>query len=152
MILFCRRNHPLVGRRRLSTDDLAGYPTVTPRLPPRAVGLFPGRTRPDRESGDLLPSVEVDDLASARIVVANSNAFGVATPLQIEPWLRRGEFSVLPFDAPWLELNYGFIYLRNRMLSPAAEAYMQLVGRIEEEVRGHNRALMQDLADGLGRG
>jgi DNA-binding transcriptional LysR family regulator len=151
VILFCRRKHPLAGRNRLSTDDLSHYPTVTPRLPPRATGLFPGKTRPDRDTGDLLPSIEVDDLASARMVVANSDAFGFATPLQIEPWLRSGEFRVMPFDAPWLELNYGFIYLRDRMLSPAAEAYMQLVRRIEQEVRGRNQALMQELADGLGR-
>ena len=84
------------------------------------------------------------------MVVANSDAFGVATPLQIEPWLRSGEFRVLPFDAPWMELDYGFIYLRNRMLTPAAEAYMRLVTRIEEEVQSRNQALMQQLADGLG--
>jgi len=145
VILFCRQGHPLSDRRRVSTEDLAAYPTVTPRLPPRAVGLFPGRTRLDRDTGDLLPSIEVDDLASARIVVANSDAFGVATPVQIEPWLRSGEFRVLAFDAPWLELNYGFIYLRNRMLSPAAEAYMQRVRRIEEEVGERNRALIAQM-------
>jgi len=152
LVLFCRHNHPLADRERLSMDDLADYPTVTPRLPPRAVGLFPGRTQPDRESGDLLPSVEVDDLASARLVVANSRAFGVATPLQIEPWLRSGELRVLSFSAPWLELNYGFIYLRNRMLSPAAAVYMDLVRRIEEEVRDRNQALMNELAQGFGDG
>lgn len=148
VIFFGRPNHPLDGRHRLSTDDLSGYPTVAPRLPPRAIGLFPGKTRPDNDTGDLLPSIEVDDLASARMVVANSDAFGVATPVQIEPWLRSGEFRVLPFDAPWMELDYGFIYLRNRLLTPAAEAYMRLVTRIEEEVQSRNQALMQQLADG----
>jgi DNA-binding transcriptional LysR family regulator len=145
VILFCRRGHPLAGRARLSADDLSAYPTVAPRLPPRAVGLFPGRTRLDRVTGDLLPSIEVDDLASARLVISTSHAFGVATPVQIEPWLRSGEFEVLAFDAPWLELHYGFIYLRNRMLSPAAEAYMELVRRTEQEVSKRNQALIAKL-------
>lgn len=145
VILFCRRDHPLASRERVSMEDLAGYPTVTPRLPPRAVGVFPGRMRLDRTTGDLLPSIEVDDLASARMVISSSQAFGFATPVQVEPWLRSGEFRVLAFDAPWLELNYGFIYLRNRMLSPAAEIYMGLVRRIEEELRERNQALIVEL-------
>lgn len=148
VILFCRRDHPLADRERLSAEDLAAFPTVTPRLPPRAVGIFPGRTRLDRATGDLLPSIEVDDLASARLVVSSSHAFGFATPLQIEPWLRSGEFRVLAFDAPWLELNYGFIHLRNRMLSPAARAYIQVVRRIEAEADERNRALMTRLGRG----
>lgn len=152
VILFCRRDHPLADRDQVSTGDLADYPTVMPRLPPRAVGLFPGRSRLDRATGDLLPSVEVDDLASARLVVSSSHAFAFATPVQIEPWLRSGEFKVLGFDAPWLQLDYGFIYLRNRMLSPAAEAYMALVRRIEGEVSERNRALMKRLGREPGAG
>ncbi len=152
VILFCRRGHPLAGRTRLSAEDLSNYPTVAPRLPPRAVGLFPGRTRLDRITGDLLPSIEVDDLASARLVVSTSHAFSFATPVQIEPWLRSGELEVLAFDAPWLQLNYGFIYLRNRMLSPAAEIYMGWVRRIEEEVRERNGALMTELGREPGPG
>jgi DNA-binding transcriptional LysR family regulator len=151
VILFCRRDHPLAGRDRLTFEDLAPYPSVAPRLPPRAVGLFPGRTRLDETTGDLLPAIEVDDLACARIVVSSSDGFGIATPAQIEPWLRNGDFSVLAFGAPWMELNYGFIYLRDRMLSPAAEAYMERVRCIEDEVREHNLALINTLVGGLGQ-
>jgi DNA-binding transcriptional LysR family regulator len=147
VILFCRGGHPLARRRQLTARDLAPYPTVTVRLPPRAVDVFPGRTRLDRESGDLLPSIEVDDLASARAVVAISDAFGIAAPLQIEPWLRSGEFRMLRFDAPWLQLNYGFIYLGNRMLSPAATAYMAQVRQIEEELRQRNETFLQEMLE-----
>jgi DNA-binding transcriptional LysR family regulator len=151
VVLFGRRDHPLAGRERLSSEDLADYPTVTPRLPPRAVGLFPGKNRLDRDSGDLLPSIEVDDLASARLVISSSDAFGFATPLQIEPWLRSGEFSVLAFDAPWLELNYGFIYLRKRMLAPAAQLYMELVRDIEQDASARNERLKKEFVQGFAR-
>jgi DNA-binding transcriptional LysR family regulator len=146
LVLFCRSGHPLAGRTSISKGDLADYPTVAVRLPPRVAGLFPGRTSLDRKTGELLPSVEVDDLASARIVVANSDAFGVAAPLQIETWLRSGDFVALPFDAHWLQLNYGFIYLRNRMLSPATILFMQTVRRIEEMLHSRNEALVAELA------
>jgi DNA-binding transcriptional LysR family regulator len=146
LVLFCRSGHPLAGRTPISKDDLADYPTVAVRLPPRVAGLFPGRTLRDRKTGELLPSVEVDDLASARIVIANSNAFGVAAPLQIEPWLRSGDLVALPFDAHWLQLNYGFIYLRNRMLSPATLLFMQIIRRIEQTLHLRNETLVAELA------
>jgi DNA-binding transcriptional LysR family regulator len=145
VVLFCRRGHPLAGRRRVTKQDLAPYPAATVRLPPRAAGKFPGRIRPDKETGDWLPSIEVDDLACARAVIANSDAFGVAAPLQIEPWLRSGEFIALPFQAPWLQLDYGFIYLRKRMLSPAATAFMAQVRLIEQQQQARNTALLDEI-------
>jgi len=145
LILFCRKGHPLAESPSVSKADLEGYPTVTVRLPPRVAGLFPGRTSLDRKTGELLPSVEVDDLASARTVIANSNAFGVAAPLQIEPWLRSGDFVALRFQASWLQLDYGFIYLRNRMLSPATLLFMKTIRRIEERLHTHNEALVESL-------
>ena len=152
VVLFCRRDHPLADRRRLSNDDLADIPTVLPRLPPRGVGLFPGKTRVDPETGDLLPTVEVDNLTSARLVVAASDALGIATPVQIEDSLRSGELRVLDFHRPWMELDYGFIYLRHRMLSPAAKAYMDIVRRIDGEMHEANEALIAEVHAGLGRG
>jgi DNA-binding transcriptional LysR family regulator len=117
------------------------------RLPDRdATAATPGRTRLNPETGDLHPASGIDDLATARIVVSSSDAFGVATPLQIEPWLRKGEHRVLPFDAPWIEPSYGFSYLKNRMLSPAAESYMARVREIEAELRDRNRALLDEMA------
>lgn len=151
LVLFCRRNHPLAGRRELSKKDFDGLPAAIPRLPPRGFGVFPGKTRLEADTGDVLPAIEVDNLTSARMVVAASDAFGIATPVQIEPWLRSGEFRVLSFQRPWMELDYGFIHLRNRMLSPAAEVYMALVRSIEDEVRDRNEALMAEIAGGLGR-
>jgi len=151
-VLFCRRGHPLANRRQLSNDDLAGIPTAVPRLPPRGIGLFPGKTRIDPETGDLLPTVEVDNLTSARLVVASSDALGMATPVQIEDSLRNGEFRVLDYHRPWMELYYGFIYLRQRMLSPAVKAYMDIVRRIDGEMCEANEALMAEVHAGLGRG
>jgi hypothetical protein len=72
--------------------------------------------------------------------------FGVATPLQIEPWLQSGEMKALPFRAPWMKLNYGFIYLRSRVLSPATVFYMELVRKIENGIARHNRELMRQIA------
>lgn len=142
VVLFCRPGHPLQGRDDLAKSDLDAYPSAVVRLPSRGVGLFPGKYQQDADTGDLIPMVEVDDLATARAVVQGSDAFSAATPVQIEPWLRSGELAVLAYRKPWLRLEYGFIYLEDRMLSPAAEVFMALVREIEVEVAARNRELI----------
>jgi DNA-binding transcriptional LysR family regulator len=144
-VLFCRRDHPLAGSKKASKSDLDNYPLAMLRVPPRLASKFPGKSSIDAITGDLIPSIEVDELATARAVVRASDAFSVMTPLQIEPWLRSGEFSVLPFRAPWLRLEYGFIRLQKRMLSPATELYMQLAREIEKELGKRNHELMNQL-------
>jgi hypothetical protein len=108
--------------------------------------VFPGKNYLDKKSGDLTPLVKTGDQAAARVIVAGSNAFSVATPVQIEPWLRRGEFRVLDFREPWMKFDSGFIYRQDRMLAPAAEAFMQHVREIETEVNQRNQSLITDLA------
>jgi DNA-binding transcriptional LysR family regulator len=145
VVLFCRWGHPLQQRDDLAKSDLDAYPVATARIPRRGMGLFPGKCQQDAATGGLIPTVEVDDLATARAVVQGSDAFGAATPVQIEPWLRNGELAVLAYRQPWLRLEYGFIYLEHRMLSPAAEVFMALVREIEVEVAARNRELMDSL-------
>jgi len=144
-VLYCRRGHPLAGRKKVSKSDLDNYPLTMLRIPPRAASRFPGKSGIDPITGDLIPSIEVDELATARAVVQASDAFSVMTPLQLEPWLQSGEFKILPFRAPWLKLEYGFIRLRQRMLSPATELYMQLIREIETEQAKRNCELMNQL-------
>jgi len=145
-IFFTRTGHPLDGQKGARIADLDNYAVVTVRLPPRVAAVFPGRTRTDKKTGELVPTIEVDDLTSALEIVATSNAFGLATPLQLEPWLQSGEMKALPFHASWMKLNYGFIYLRQRMLSPAAALYMELVKKIEKDNARRNQALMRRIA------
>ncbi len=145
LIFYCRRGHPLLARETVSKSDLDAYPLVSIRIPPRAASLFPGKGDLDAHTGDWIPHVEVDDLATARTLVLASDVFGVAAPVQIEPWLRSGEFCVLPHRPSWLKLDYGFIYLRNRTLAPAARRFMAIVREIEAELDVRNRRLIRTI-------
>jgi hypothetical protein len=58
----------------------------------------------------------------------------VAIPCQIARELNEGLLVRLPFEAPWLSLNYGFITKRGRTPSPAAQAFMAIVRSIESEI------------------
>jgi DNA-binding transcriptional LysR family regulator len=46
----------------------------------------------------------------------------------------RARLVTLPVEAPWLTLNYGFITKRGRTLSPAAEAFMEIVREIDSVI------------------
>jgi len=134
LVLYCRSQHPLSGRTVVTDADLAEFPLALIRLPERLASVFPGKGEINPETGYFHPSIEIEDLSTAREIVLYSNAFSAATPMQIKPWLKRGELQVLPYSAPWLALNYGFIQLRGRMRSPAVEAFVNTVLRLEKDI------------------
>ena len=146
--LFCRAGHPLAGKPSLDLAEARSYPLVGNALPPHLVNLSAQDNRGLRASlpeGTTAPEIRVDSFALILPIVLESDALSTATAVQLEPWLRNGQLRVLPFRANWLRLNYGFITLRDRMLSPAAELFMRLVRQIETEVAARNR----ELTDGL---
>jgi DNA-binding transcriptional LysR family regulator len=149
VLFFCRAGHPLLDRDAISVEDLDAYPFAGIPIPSRMAHLFPRNGRIDEASGDIFPPIVLEDLSAARTVVARSDAFGAASPLLIEPWLRSGELAALPFRASWLRLDYGFIYLESRSLSPAAEAFCAAVRGIEREIEERNRTLAAEVFRGL---
>jgi DNA-binding transcriptional LysR family regulator len=145
-VFFCRAGHPLLTQDRpISTEDLDQYPFVGAPIPSRLAPLFPRNCIVDRKTGDIVPPILVQDLAAACAIVARTDAFGSAMPLQIEPALRDGSIAIVPFNAPWLCTHYGFISLRARSLSPAAEAFKAIVRDIELEVSQQSRILANTL-------
>jgi hypothetical protein len=48
-------------------------------------------------------------VADFSILARESNTLVAATLTMVERELERQEIAVVPFDAPWLRLNYGFI-------------------------------------------
>jgi DNA-binding transcriptional LysR family regulator len=134
LVLFCAAGHPLLGQRR-ELGELLAFPWVATKVPPRMAEVFPADTgrafSRDSRTGDLVPRILVSDTSLARCVVRDSLAIGAATRSQIQEELDAGSLAVLPFDAPWLRLRYGFILPRGRWRSPAAERLMEEVRTIE---------------------
>jgi len=78
-------------------------------------------------------ALRVETLAGIKQVVRESDAISAAPPRLIADEVRAGTLAVIEFAPPWLRLNYGFIYLRDRTLSPAARAFMAEVRAVEAE-------------------
>lgn len=133
-IFICRRQHPLRARKRLKVADLDPYRVV----------IMPGLKAIQRfmpEIGDVIEGVNeskkpivVDNYSSACEIVRHSDAVTMATKEQFDSWPNSADFHILPISYPWLYLDYGFISLRSRSLSPAAARFMEVVRGIESEI------------------
>ena len=143
VVYFCRRGHPLLKRKKFSASELNNQSLVSLRLPPRAKSLMYGRHSIDPDTGDVIPSIEINNVSTARAIVSGSDAISIATPIQLEPWLASGELQILSCDDIQPKLGYGFIFLRDRMLSPAAELYMQKVRALEKQLKKKNKLLLK---------
>lgn len=143
-VFFCRPGHPILRNKTVSKAKLDVYPLVLIKLPDRLAPFFPGKISQDKGFDHVVPSVEIQDLTFSRQIVAESDAFSAATPLQIQNELENGTFSVIPFIAPWMTLNYGFMHLRDRVLSPISKRYMEVVREIEKDVKARSLNLLSE--------
>lgn len=142
-MFFCRPGHPILSKDKVTEDDLDAYPWASPPIPSRISRMFPNNCLFDEVTGYGVPPILVEDLTTMRSVVARTDALGTATPIQLEDLLEKGEIGIVPFRASWLRLDYGFIFLNSRSLSPAALAFMERVRQIERDLAEKNRVLLE---------
>lgn len=134
---FCRAGHPLLAEPTPALERILQFPYVGPRLPTRAARSFYALAKVgviEADTGDYLPPVRADTLQMVKQVVMASDAVGAAPMMLIAREVEAGQLAALSWSAPWLRLRYGFLYRRDRMLSPAAEAFMAAVRTVEEEL------------------
>jgi DNA-binding transcriptional LysR family regulator len=134
---YCRAGHPLAAEKNLTTERVMAFPFAGTRMAPRVAESFLNLAKAgaiDPDSGDYLPPIKVDSIRVAKEVVMCSEAIGAAPLPLIGAEIESGRLVALPLRMPWMHTRYGFVYLRDRMLSPAAEAFMAEVRRIEAEL------------------
>lgn len=136
-LFYCRAGHPLCCESAPSLERIMEFPFVGTRMPARVAQPFLRLAKVgaiDPESGDYLPTVKTDSLQSARDVVLASDAVGAAPMSLIARDIQAGRLAVLKTRVPWLCTSYGFVYRRDRLLSPAAEALVAEVRAVEAEL------------------
>jgi len=140
LAFFCRPGHPLAVEKNVSTNMIFSYPWASTRGPARMTNYFPKNLRAagwvDSATGDFVSAIQVDTATTAMQVVLESDAISPSPPILFEREIESGLLVQLDFQKPWLRLNYGFIFLRDRTLSPAAKAFINEVEILEASLAG----------------
>ena len=135
---FCAASHTSPEKEGVALEDLLEFPWAGPTLPGRALAALPPVDKPAvtfcKSSGRFEPRILVETFSAARDIVLAGQALSAAVEGQIDREVRDGLLVLLPVDAPWLSINYGFITRRGRTLSPAAVAFMEIVRTIERDI------------------
>lgn len=145
--LFCRPGHPLLGAGPLTPAMLFEYPWICPRIPGRGSAALPAELGAagtlDPLNGDFVPAIEIDVPMHLETFLHASDALAIGLLSTMESALLAGEVALVPVSGLALHAHYGFIYLRNRSLAPAAKAYMDEVRALEAEIRLKERRLAE---------
>ncbi len=143
--LFCRPGHPLMNAGPLTPAMLFQYPWICPRLPGRSNTPLPADLGAagtiDPLNGDFVPAIEIDVPMHLDSFLHTSDALAINLLSNMESALLAGEVALVPVTGFALKAHYGFIYLRNRSLAPAAKAYMDEVRALEAEIRAKEQRL-----------
>ena len=135
---FCRVGHPLLNHTSIYIEQLLEFPWVAPRLPTRIANRLPkalGQAGEiDPATGDLIPRIEISTPFQSTNFLKSTDAITLSTLTAMERELRSGDVVILPLTDFPIQTNYGFVYLENRSLPPAAIAYMQEVRVVESSM------------------
>lgn len=135
---FVGAKHPLARHPAPALEDMIHYPWLAPSgaaspLPIRPHGPLPfGTIEPD--SGLVTTRLHLGTMAGIRQVVADGYVIASAPLALIAGDVARGEVVVLDTEYPGADLDYGFITVRGRTLSPGALAFMDHVRAVEAEI------------------
>ncbi len=136
--IFCRPGHPILASGRVELPALLEFPWLASRIPARIVaGLqrsFGRAGKLDELTGDFIPAVMVDVPMQIGDLLAGCDTLALASLGFMEHDLDAGKVAVVPTSKLAFHASYGFIYLKDRSLTPAALAYMDEVRAVEAEI------------------
>jgi len=135
--LACRPGHPLTAERDLTLEKILRFPLASTLLAGAVATVAASGGRADRlESGPgkFTPAIHVDSLALARQIVRGSDALFPGTASMLYEDVEAGRLVKLDFHIPVMRTDYGILTLRDRSLSPAALAFIELFRAAEAEM------------------
>ena len=134
MALLAGARHPLAGRRRVTVQDLAGYPWVLSRagtpLREALEAYFAGEG-----CAVPTPAVETGDLALVRGLLVHSQMVAPLSEHQMRYEVDTGSLVVLPLPMKGLQRQVGITTRAGAHLPPGAKALLDEVRRLSAHTR-----------------
>jgi DNA-binding transcriptional LysR family regulator len=123
LYLLARAGHPLADRPQAVLGEILRWPVATmARIPPRmlepALSVI-ARARDLPGDAAAFPALTCMEFSLVKQVVLASDTVMVSSLPCVSRELERGELVVLGAE-PWMQLNYGIVWLRERLPPSAA--------------------------------
>lgn len=131
---FCRAGHPLLNTKPLYLEDLIRYPLVGARIP-EPVRQVLAEVVGER---DFQVNIECGHFDAILHMVLCSDAVGLASVDALYSPLHRDEIVLLelaevPYDHIQLQVHYGVVTRTDHVLSPAAQALIQILRETDQK-------------------
>ena len=129
---FCRRGHPLTLLKRVQIEAIARYPYAgsdwIPGFPENVLADADEFALGRVDENGLVPRIRVQRFATVLSVVQASNAVGLVSRAPAQQEAFDAMFVRLNQPGfPWLKKPIALISLKNRPLSPAMQAFREVV-------------------------
>lgn len=132
---FCRRGHPLTQIENPTMSEIGEYPMASTKLPLRASEHFGGTRALGKLSANGLyfePRISCQTFDVCLRIISSSDNIGIAPLSQLSRLPADAGYKVVPLDVPSLRTNAGIMRLRDRTLTPSAEAFISQALASEE--------------------
>jgi len=134
----CRRGHPLTKEPSPRLARILEYPLVTTVLRGDVAAVFSGRgvgtVANPPGAHDAVPQILVNSVATGLRITRECDAVFPATAATLAEGLEAERLVALDFDGPFLRRPAAVFHLRDRTLSPAARAFLDILRAVEAEV------------------
>jgi DNA-binding transcriptional LysR family regulator len=137
-VWFCRPNHPLCQKVKISAMDLLKFSVIGPELPPWVVAWFQSvtaqkaRANPERQ----FLSIQCEHYPLIKQIVQLNSSVSAAPKGIITNEVRQGVLVELPVEIPPMYSNAGIVFFRDRTSHPGAKLLineiLKLSGAVEE--------------------
>jgi DNA-binding transcriptional LysR family regulator len=127
LVLIMGRFHPLARSRRLSLRDLGREPLILREKGSGTRDIILEKYREARLKPSILTEAGSVDFIKELVETGKGISFVVRSAVEEE--LQRGALKTRPLAEGPFYLNVDIVYLKNRTLSPAAQAFLEILMR-----------------------
>jgi DNA-binding transcriptional LysR family regulator len=131
LVLVFGRHHPLSRLRKISISDLAREPLILREKGSGTRDMIVELYREARLKPIILTEASNVDFIKELVETGNGISFVVKSAVQEE--LKRGTLKTRTLSSGPVYLNVDIVYLKNRNLSPSAQAFLELLQKGEEK-------------------
>jgi DNA-binding transcriptional LysR family regulator len=144
---MARPRHPLAGKAEVHPEETFAFPfAVCTRLPPRALQPMLAARLPSTplQPGRPFPAIECNGMATAKLLVAQSDAIGPFTLPTAAQKLEHGRLTVLGRE-PWSYAHYAILTLKAQASTAAAHRFRACLHEAEDALAREEALLVSKL-------